>query len=182
MLSISAVKKKSLTEFQKDQIAVLNNHLGNLLAVIHRDGGHYQDEHGTEKAVEDAMMIIPSQRADLETHATSLSAIVKRLEREQTDNARLNTVLAEVAKDYAIDDKMSKKYYAEMIKLRGENKKLQDEIIKIKSTMSNKLINAELDITRLQAERDMLMKNLQYHIDGACQCRACEIAREELKS
>ena len=98
------------------------------------------------------------------------------------ENARLNTVLAEVAKDYAIDDKMSKKYYAEMIKLRGENKKLQDEIIKIKSTMSNKLINAELDITRLQAERDMLMKNLQYHIDGACQCRACEIAREELKS
>ena len=77
---------------------------------------------------------------------------------------------------------MSKKYYAEMIKLRGENKKLQDEIIKIKSTMSNKLISAELDITRLQAERDMLMKNLQYHIDGACQCRACEIAREELKS
>lgn len=29
--------------------------LGNLLAVIHRDGGHYLAEHGLEKAVEDAM-------------------------------------------------------------------------------------------------------------------------------
>lgn len=28
--------------------------LANLLAIIHRDGGHYQAEHGTEKAVEEA--------------------------------------------------------------------------------------------------------------------------------
>lgn len=28
--------------------------LGNLLAVIHRDGGHYQAEHGSEKAAKDA--------------------------------------------------------------------------------------------------------------------------------
>jgi len=29
--------------------------LNNLLAYIHRDGGHYQDKHGTEKAVADAI-------------------------------------------------------------------------------------------------------------------------------
>ena len=29
-------------------------HLSNLLARIHRDGGHYEAQHGTEKAVEDA--------------------------------------------------------------------------------------------------------------------------------
>ena len=29
--------------------------LSNLLAVIHSDGGHYQAEHGTEKAVKDAI-------------------------------------------------------------------------------------------------------------------------------
>jgi len=33
-------------------------HLGNLLARIHRDGGHYQDKHGTAKAVADADAII----------------------------------------------------------------------------------------------------------------------------
>jgi hypothetical protein len=31
-----------------------NRHLGNLLAVIHGDGGHYQQQHGTAKACEDA--------------------------------------------------------------------------------------------------------------------------------
>lgn len=33
-------------------------HLGNLLAVIHRDGGHYQAQHGTKKACEDAEAIV----------------------------------------------------------------------------------------------------------------------------
>lgn len=31
--------------------------LGDLLAVIHRDGGHYQEKHGTAKAVEDAIAL-----------------------------------------------------------------------------------------------------------------------------
>ncbi len=31
--------------------------LRNLLAIIHRDGGHYYTEHGSEKAVEDAHQI-----------------------------------------------------------------------------------------------------------------------------
>lgn len=30
-------------------------HLGNLLAIIHGDGGHYQAEHGNEKATTDAI-------------------------------------------------------------------------------------------------------------------------------
>jgi len=32
-----------------------NKQLSNLLAVIHRDGGHYEQEHGTEKAVNNAI-------------------------------------------------------------------------------------------------------------------------------
>lgn len=32
--------------------------LGNLLARIHRDGGHYQQKHGTRKAIEDAEKIV----------------------------------------------------------------------------------------------------------------------------
>lgn len=36
------------------QAAKLANHLGNLLARIHRDGGHYVEQHGLGKALEDA--------------------------------------------------------------------------------------------------------------------------------
>lgn len=32
--------------------------LGNLLAVIHRDGGHYQAEHGLERACADAEKVV----------------------------------------------------------------------------------------------------------------------------
>lgn len=37
-------------------------HLGELLAVIHRDGGQYQAEHGAAKAVEDGMSMISELR------------------------------------------------------------------------------------------------------------------------
>ena len=33
-------------------------HLLNILAVVHRDGGHYVETHGIEKSVADAMEII----------------------------------------------------------------------------------------------------------------------------
>lgn len=36
-----------------------NAHTSNLLAVIHRDGGHYEQEHGTDKAVADALALLP---------------------------------------------------------------------------------------------------------------------------
>jgi hypothetical protein len=42
----------------------LNNHLGNLLAVIHRDGGHYQGDNGTDQAVSDGMQIVSSLIAE----------------------------------------------------------------------------------------------------------------------
>jgi hypothetical protein len=41
-------------------------HLGNLLAIIHRDGGHYQAEHGTQKAVADAIQWASEQHARAE--------------------------------------------------------------------------------------------------------------------
>lgn len=44
--------------------------LGELLAIIHRDGGHYQAQHGTEKAVNDAHLLW----ADLMTRAEARAA------------------------------------------------------------------------------------------------------------
>lgn len=40
-------------------------HLGELLAVIHRDGGQYQTENGVVKAVEDALSKLSSLRCEL---------------------------------------------------------------------------------------------------------------------
>ena len=42
----------------------LRAELQNLLAVIHRDGGHYTAEHGLEKSVQDAMRLVPELRAE----------------------------------------------------------------------------------------------------------------------
>ena len=39
--------------------------VGDLLAVIHRDGGHYQDEHGIAKALIDAKEVVNQDRIDL---------------------------------------------------------------------------------------------------------------------
>lgn len=40
-------------------------HLGELLAVIHRDGGQYQAEHGAAKATQDALSKLSSLRCEL---------------------------------------------------------------------------------------------------------------------
>lgn len=39
--------------------------LGELLAVIHRDGGHYAEQHGYHKATLDAMRIVHGMRQAL---------------------------------------------------------------------------------------------------------------------
>lgn len=44
-------------------LSVDEQNLGNLLAIIHRDGGHYWGKHGVEKAITDAIEIVDSERA-----------------------------------------------------------------------------------------------------------------------
>jgi len=41
-----------------------NQSFGNVLAVIHRDGGHYITKHGHEKASEDAIKIVLDLRKE----------------------------------------------------------------------------------------------------------------------
>lgn len=48
--------------------------LGELLAVIHRDGGQYQDEHGDEKAVRDAHLIVADLRAERDRRDAQMRA------------------------------------------------------------------------------------------------------------
>jgi hypothetical protein len=51
--------------FSAHQKAELTQTLRNLLAVIHRDGGHYAAEHGLDKASLDAEKVVIQTRAEL---------------------------------------------------------------------------------------------------------------------
>lgn len=71
--------------------------LGELLAVIHRDGGHYQAEFGTAKAVADAAQIVSSHSttlAELRAKVEALSSLTK----ENWIYVLRNDVLAEIDK------------------------------------------------------------------------------------
>lgn len=66
--AVRAVKEtRADAEREADELEAerhtVRKQLGDLLAVIHRDGGHYQDAHGTEKAVEDAMRVVSALHA-----------------------------------------------------------------------------------------------------------------------
>ena len=52
-----AIERAELTA-EREAHQATKRYLGNLLARIHRDGGHYQSEHGTEKAACDAEMLV----------------------------------------------------------------------------------------------------------------------------
>lgn len=73
--------------------------LGELLAVLHADGGHYQYEHGTEKAVEDSITKyyeLKRQLAELQEWNTRIGVTNYELRKElaeyKAENERLNTV------------------------------------------------------------------------------------------
>lgn len=48
--------QKRCEEAERERAELLQE-LGNLLAIIHRDGGHYMSKHGVKKAIEDAHTI-----------------------------------------------------------------------------------------------------------------------------
>ncbi len=83
---------------QADAIATMSDQLGNLLAVIHRDGGHYESEHGTERACADAMQRICDTRAGLGA-ADELAMLVRRLARA-LQKAAPDSDLPKTAMDY----------------------------------------------------------------------------------
>ena len=59
--------------------------LGNLLAVIHGDGGQYLEEHGQAKACADAEALVSTDRADLRACALALRDVARCLTRRQVD-------------------------------------------------------------------------------------------------
>lgn len=86
---------------QNLEMVELRRQLGDLLAVIHRDGGHYQAEHGTEKAVADAHERIVELRTLLQNERYWMQAAKERigeLEQQLADaaiNRRRETIARE---------------------------------------------------------------------------------------
>jgi hypothetical protein len=54
----------SLVRKQQAELVRLRAQLSNLLAVIYRDGGHYEQQHGTEVAVQAAIELVVQMQAD----------------------------------------------------------------------------------------------------------------------
>lgn len=54
---------------------VAEHRLRNLLALIHRDGGHYEGEHGLEKACDDAEDLVVARLGVVDEHAALVTAV-----------------------------------------------------------------------------------------------------------
>ncbi len=72
------------------------SYAGNLLAIIHSDGGHYCGDHGWKKATDDAIGIVRGWRSELEKN----QARVKSLCADWADD---DTRVKEIAKTVGID-------------------------------------------------------------------------------
>ena len=91
---------KNAHEAAERELTKIQRYLNDLLAIIHRDGGHYQAEHGYEKAVRDAINVISQQReqiatlkVDVEKQVIYISNLNDELadERERADDADKET-------------------------------------------------------------------------------------------
>ena len=87
----TAERAAGLIRKQADTFDALSSQLGNLLAVIHRDGGHYESEHGTEKACADAELAVHVQRGIADGYHGALKIWRQRAEQAE---ARLAAIEA----------------------------------------------------------------------------------------
>ncbi len=91
--------------------ARLSSQLGNLLAVIHRDGGHYESEHGTEKACADAELAVRVQRGIADGYHDALKIWRQRAEQSEArlaaiDGAPTVAVVSECAAGLYVHQKL----------------------------------------------------------------------------
>lgn len=83
--------------------------LGELLAVIHRDGGQYLDEHGCEKATQDAIEAVHRLRVEVDESLHAWDSADKRVgeleaERDQALNEAMAARKAKEMTQEALDD------------------------------------------------------------------------------
>jgi hypothetical protein len=73
------------------------NHIGELLAVIHGDGGHYQAEHGVQKAAKDALLKVIEMMTKIATNPPAQTAQVDGI-------AKAAAYIQKKADDYAAEN------------------------------------------------------------------------------
>ena len=137
------------------RVAQLEHWLGSLLAVIHRDGGHYESEHGTEKACADAETAVHVLRGSLEGYVEA-----NRHMKGELDDA------LEDARKYAEAQR-------EIARLIDANRH-QDEIIGEQATQVARLREAlECCIPALEIGRDAAHV-ISVFGDDRCACCGCD--------
>ena len=107
----TAERAAGLIRKQADTFDALSSQLGNLLAVIHRDGGHYESEHGTEKACADAELAVHVQRGIADGYHGALKIWRQRAEQAEArlaaiDNAPTVAVVSECAAGLYVHQKL----------------------------------------------------------------------------
>ena len=68
-----------LTEDDQMVRVLVTEAIGNLLAVIHRDGGHYEGNHGTPPAIEEAQRIVVGLRSELAAKEETIRGLVEAI-------------------------------------------------------------------------------------------------------
>ena len=97
-----------------------NQLLGDLLAVIHQDGGQYQHKHGTRRAAEDAAKVV----GQLRTENERMLSDIERLEKKHDDMlADTGDILKHLAASIRLDLRESKPATMARIEksIRGES-------------------------------------------------------------
>lgn len=76
---------KHWDKMEREKMNIIDNRvkvaLSNLLAVIHHDGGHYEVEHGTLKAIEDARSVIFKERDNFDAETFKLKETINYMMR-----------------------------------------------------------------------------------------------------
>ncbi len=87
--------------------------IGNLLAIIHRDGGHYIERHGLEKAIEDGKQLSCGRNLLLDENA-ALKAECERMRKESdakdTELTKAISWMSRMHNFIPVDDEMCPLY------------------------------------------------------------------------
>lgn len=123
-----ATLAKRLEEAEADR-DTFREYTSGLLARIHRDGGHYEADHGTSKAVNDADAIVARIYAsDAESLRAELEAVKARAAKfeEERDMARSHGLSARIREKEAEDARVSAVDRA--AQLESENGRLREAL------------------------------------------------------
>ena len=73
------MEDKQLRQLEKEvkQLKAENQSFGNVLAIIHGDGGHYITKHGHEKASQDAIAKISKVRDERDKYKAALEILAR---------------------------------------------------------------------------------------------------------